>query len=249
MGADLPEWSGARHSKRMGNSPTSTFASPSHREWRLHRRWRPPPPPRPAGQTLGFADLRSCLQALLDDGWCIPQLAVHLDTTHATVRRAITDHHILQPPRREQFARQRQHAAQQRAAAQVAGLGFGSVRAYLLDRLVTQAWTLTQVTAELGAAPATHTASAGSLPGWAGGADPAATRRCRDRQRTRKQSRAVRQRRQARLAELGFATLDAYLRDRYVERAGRCGGCAPSLGWAMRGSASSSIGSGRTTDL
>src|SRR6266540_4654389 len=121
---------------------------------------------------LGFADLRACLQALLADGWSIPQLADQLATTHAAIRHAIQDCHVRQPPRRQQLARHRQRTAQQRAAAQVAGLGFGSVRAYLLDRLVTQAWTLTQVTAELGAAPATHTASAGSLPGWAGGADP-----------------------------------------------------------------------------
>ncbi len=104
---------------------------------------------------LGFADLRGCLQALLADGWSIPQLAGHLATTHAAIRRAIQDAHVRQPPRREQLARQRQRAAQQRAAAQVAALGFGSVRAYLLDRLVTQAWTQAQVTAELGAAPAT----------------------------------------------------------------------------------------------
>jgi hypothetical protein len=32
----------------------------------------------------------------------------------AAVRRAITDHHIPQPPRRQQLGRQRQHAAQQR---------------------------------------------------------------------------------------------------------------------------------------
>jgi hypothetical protein len=37
----------------------------------------------------------------------------------------------------------------------VAELGFASVRAYLLDRLVTKAWTLAQVRGELGAAPAT----------------------------------------------------------------------------------------------
>jgi AraC-like DNA-binding protein len=104
---------------------------------------------------LGFADLRACLQALLDDGWSIPQLAGHLATAQPAIRRAITDHHIHQPPRREQLARQRQRAAQQRAATRVAELGFENVRVYLVDRLVTQAWTLTQVRGELGAAPAT----------------------------------------------------------------------------------------------
>ncbi len=71
---------------------------------------------------LGFADLRACLQALLDDGWSIPQLATHLDTTQSAVRRVITDHHVHRPPRRQQLARQRQRAAQQRAAARVAEL-------------------------------------------------------------------------------------------------------------------------------
>ena len=38
---------------------------------------------------LGFASLRGCLQALLDDGWSIPQLATHLDTTQPAIRRAM----------------------------------------------------------------------------------------------------------------------------------------------------------------
>ena len=104
---------------------------------------------------LGFADLRACLHALMDDGWSIPQLATHLDTTQQAIRRAITDHHIHQPPRRQQLARQRQHTAQLRATARVAEFGFENMRAYLVDRLVTKAWTLTQVQGELGAAPAT----------------------------------------------------------------------------------------------
>jgi AraC-like DNA-binding protein len=37
----------------------------------------------------------------------------------------------------------------------VAELGFHSMRGYLLDRLVTQAWTLAKVAAELRAAPST----------------------------------------------------------------------------------------------
>jgi AraC-like DNA-binding protein len=104
---------------------------------------------------LGFADLRACLHALVDDGWSIPQLAAHIDTTQAAIRRAIQDHHIRQPPRRELLARRRQHAAHQRAAARAAELGYAGVRAYLVDRVVTQAWTLEEVAGELGAASAT----------------------------------------------------------------------------------------------
>jgi len=104
---------------------------------------------------LGFTDLRACLQALLDQGWSVPQLATHLDTTQPVIRRAITDHHVRQPSRRQQLARQRQHAAQQRATARAIALGFPNVRVYLMDRLVTKAWTLKQVQGELGVAPAT----------------------------------------------------------------------------------------------
>ncbi len=73
---------------------------------------------------LGFADLRACLHALLDDGWSIPRLATHLDTTQAAIRRAIADHQLQQLPRRQRLALTRQHAAQQRATDRVAELGF-----------------------------------------------------------------------------------------------------------------------------
>jgi lambda repressor-like predicted transcriptional regulator len=172
---------------------------------------------------LGFADLRACLQALLDDGWSIPQLATHLTTTQAVVRRAITDHHVPQPSRRQQLARQRQRAARQRACDRIAKLGFDSMRAYLVERLVTKAWTLRQVEAELGAAPAT-------------------LRRLLDHHQVRRvaltrrqraaatavigpatQARAVQQRRQARLTELGFGGLEEYVQDWYLTR-----------GWSLR---------------
>ena len=172
---------------------------------------------------LGFADLRACLQTLLDDGWSIPQLAVHLGLTQAAIRRAIEDAHVRQPPRRELLARQRQRAAQQRAATRAAELGFKEVRTYLVDRLVTQAWTLEEMVGELGAAPATlrslldqhqvrrvaPTRQQRAVPGR--GLGP------------RAQAHLAQQRRQARLGELGFAGIDEYLRDRHVGR-----------GWSVR---------------
>jgi hypothetical protein len=171
---------------------------------------------------LGFADLRGCLQALLGDGWSLPQLAAHLASTQAAVRRAIAGHRLRQPPRREQLTRQRQRAAQQRAATRTGELGFPSARAYLVDRLVTQAWTLAQVQGELGVAPSTLRRLL----------DHYQVRRVAPTRRQRaaaaaatgpkQQARAV-QRRQARLAELGFATLEAYLWDRYVTK-----------GWSVR---------------
>jgi len=92
------------------------------------------------------------------------------------------------------------------------------LRAYLKDRLVTRAWTLKQVQGELGVAPATlrhlldHHQVRRVTP----------TRRQRAAATTAigptTQARAVRQRRQARLDELGFATLEQYVQDRYVTR-------------------------------
>ena len=92
------------------------------------------------------------------------------------------------------------------------------MRAYLVDRLVTQAWTLREVVGELGAAPATvrrlldHYSVRRVVP----------TRRQRAAAEAAKgpqnQARASEQRRQARLAELGFAEVGEYLRDRYVRR-------------------------------
>jgi AraC-like DNA-binding protein len=172
---------------------------------------------------LGFPDLRSCLHALLDDGWSVPQLAAHLDASQAAIRRAIDDHHIPRPSRRQQLARQRQRAADQRAATRAAELGFAGVRAYLEDRLVTHAWTLEEVAAELGTAPSTLR----RLLDHYGIRRVAPTRRQRAAAEAasgpQKELRAVQQRRQARLAELGFAALEEYLRDRYVGR-----------GWSVR---------------
>ena len=172
---------------------------------------------------LGFADLRGCLQALLDDGWSIPQLATHLDTTQAVIRRAIADHQVRQLPRRQQLARQRQHTALQRAATRMAELGSAGVRAYLVDRLVTKAWTLAEVASELGAAPSTlrrlldqYEVRRVAPTRRQSAATAAASGPAR-------QAQAVQQRCQARLAQLGFAALEEYLRDRYV-----------SQGWSLR---------------
>jgi hypothetical protein len=111
MMTGLPEWRGARHSERMGNTPAARsprrltindrFMVKGGRQRHLQEQAR----------RLGFADLRACLRDLLEDGWSIPQLATHLGTTHAAIRRAITDHYVRQLPRRQRLARQRQRAA------------------------------------------------------------------------------------------------------------------------------------------
>ncbi len=97
------------------------------------------------------------------------------------------------------------------------------MRAYLVERLVTQAWTLEEVGAELGAALATLRRLL----------DRHQVRRVAPTRRQRaaataasgptKQARAVQQRCQARLAQLGFAGLKEYLQDRSVGR-----------GWSVR---------------
>ncbi len=172
---------------------------------------------------LGFADLRDCLQALLDDGWSVPQLATHLDTTQAAIRRAIADHQLRQPSRRQQLARQRQRAAQQRVVTRVAELGFPDARAYLVDRLGTRAWTLEEVAAELGAADSTLR----RLLAKHGVRRVAPTRRQRAAAQAtsgpKQQAQTVQWLRQARLAELGFTGVDDYLKDRCVGR-----------GWSVR---------------
>ena len=218
MMAGLPEWWGSRHSERMGNATSGPPAWPPGPQRRLHRHRRPRPPPPAAGHTPGLRRPALLPTGPAGRGLEHPQLATHLDTTKAAIRAAIEDHHIRQPSRRQQLARQRQRAAQQRATDRAVALGFPSLRAYLKDRLVTRAWTLKQVQGELGVAPATlrhlldHHQVRRVTP----------TRRQRAAATTAigptTQVRAVRQRRQARLDELGFATLEQYVQDRYVTR-------------------------------
>jgi AraC-like DNA-binding protein len=186
---------------------------------------------------LGFADLRACLQALLDDGWSIPQLATHLGTTQAAIRRAITDHHIPQPPRRQQLARQRQRAARQRAATRVAELGFNGVRAYLVDRLAAQAWTLEEVAAELHAAPSTLRC----LLDQHGVRRVAPTRRQHAAAASgpTTQARAVSSAARPAWPSSGSRGWRTTYRTGTWGRAGRCGECAPNLASATAGCDSS----------
>ncbi len=97
------------------------------------------------------------------------------------------------------------------------------MRAYLVDRLAERAWSLAQLIEELGAAPPTVRRLL----------DQYGVQRVGPTQRQRAvagrglgpkaQARAAQQRRQARLAELRFAGIEEYLRDRYVQE-----------GWSLR---------------
>src|SRR6266545_7261212 len=139
----------------MGNATSGPPAWPPGPQRRLHRHRRPRPPPPAAGHTPGLRRPALLPTCPAGRGLEHPQLATHLDTTKAAIRAAIEDHHIRQPSRRQQLARQRQRAAQQRVVTRVAALGFPDARAYLVDRLGTRAWTLEEVAGELGAADST----------------------------------------------------------------------------------------------
>ncbi len=116
----------------------------------------------------------------------------------------------------QRLAWQRRRYTEQRIAARVIELGFADARAYLVDRVVEQAWLLADVAAELAA----HRLTVRRL------LDRHGIRRVRRTQGERVASESGRRvqsvgwqaRRVARLAELGFADLAAYLKDRHVEQ-------------------------------
>jgi hypothetical protein len=93
------------------------------------------------------------------------------------------------------------------------------VQAYLVDRLVTKAWTLTEVAGELGAAASTLRRLLDDYQVRR----VAPTRRQRAAASGPQQRAHAAERRRARLAELGFVGLEAYLRDRCAGR-----------GWSVR---------------
>jgi hypothetical protein len=93
-------------------------------------------------RTLGFTDLPGYLQARSDAGMSVPWLATELGVSEWTVKRQLSRAGVTLPPTAERLARQRRHATEQRLTARAARLGFGDLRAYLADRVVTRAWPL-----------------------------------------------------------------------------------------------------------
>jgi AraC-like DNA-binding protein len=165
---------------------------------------------------LGFADLRGYLQTRCDTGHSVPQLARELGESEWTVSQAITTLGIVLPPRPERLALQRRRYAEERLAAWVVELGFADVQAYLGDRLIEREALLVDVAAELGADRRTVRRlmqQAGVQRRRRTARQVAAGERGR-----RVQSVSWQARRAARLAELGFADLGAYLQARYVEQ-------------------------------
>jgi hypothetical protein len=165
---------------------------------------------------LGFGHLRTYLQARCDAGSSVPRIASELRVSDWQVQAALTRLAVRLAARPQRLAEQRRRYTEERIAARVAALGFADVRAYLVDRVVDRGWLLAEVAAELAA----HRLTVRRL------LDRHGIRRARRTAMERAASEAGRRvqvagwqaRRAARLAELGFADLAAYLRTRQVEQ-------------------------------
>jgi hypothetical protein len=167
-------------------------------------------------RVLGFADLRTYLQARCDAGHSVPRIASELRVSDWQVQAALSRLAVRLAPRPQRLAAQRRRYTEERIAARVAALGFPDVGAYLLDRVLEQGWLLVEVAAELAA----HRLTVRRLLDCYGirrvrrtFADRAAAEAGR-----RGQAVGWQAQRAARLAELGFADLAGYLRARHVEQ-------------------------------
>src|SRR6266508_1040020 len=145
-----------------------------------------------------------------------PRIAAELGIRDWQVQAALTRLWVRLAPRPQRMAQQRRRHTEQRIADRVAALGFADMGAYLLDRVVEQAWLLVDVAAELAA----HRLTVRRL------LDRHGIRRMRRTPMERAASESGRRvqavgwqaRRAARLAELGFADLAGYLKARHVEQ-------------------------------
>jgi len=163
---------------------------------------------------LGFDDLRAYLQARCDTGHSVPRIATELGVSDWQVQAALAWSGVRLAPRPQRLARQRRRHTEERIAARVAALGFGDVGAYLTDRVLARGWLLAEVAAELAA----HRVTVRRLLNRHGIRRVRRTpaERAASESGRRVQSVSWQTRRAARLAELGFADLAAYLRVRHV---------------------------------
>jgi hypothetical protein len=172
-------------------------------------------------RVLGFKDLRGYLQARCDAGASVPAIAAELGVRDWQVQTALARLGVRLAPRPQRLAAQRRRYTEQRIAAHVAALGFTDVEAYLVDRVVEQAWLLAEVAVELAA----HRLTVRRL------LDRYGIRRVRRTAMERAAAKSGRRvqavgwqaRRAARLAALGFQDLAGYLQTRHVEQ-----------GWSIR---------------
>ncbi len=165
----------------------------------------------------GFADLGGYLLARVQQQASPAQLASELDTTTTVVRRLLDTAGVTPSPRQVTAARRRRSSTDQHLAARAAELGFASLQDCLTDRAMTQRWPSTSIAGELGVHPSTVR----DRLDWHGLPRQRATRR--PYRAIQRQTACWAAKRQARLAGLGFADLDGYLRARRVEQ-----------GWSVR---------------
>jgi hypothetical protein len=132
------------------------------------------------------------------------------------VQAALTRLGVRLAPRPQRLVAQRRRYTEQRIAARVAALGFADVGDYLVDRVVERAWLLAEVATELAA----HRLTVRRLLDHHGirRVRRTAMQRAASESGRRVQAVGWQARRAARLAELGFHDLAAYLRIRHVEQ-------------------------------
>jgi hypothetical protein len=145
------------------------------------------------------------------------QLASELATTITVVRRLLDRAGLAPWPRRVTAAHTRRSSTDQQLTTRAAELGFASLQDYVADRATARRWPTTSIASELGVQPATvrDRLDQHRLP------RSRATRR--PYRATARQAACWAAKRQARLAELGFASVEEYLRVRRVEQ-----------GWSLR---------------
>jgi len=189
--------------RRLAIKGGFTVIEPQQR--RLHER----------AHTLGFPDLGGYLVARSQQDASLAQLASELDTTVDVAGRLLDQAGVRRAPRPARIAHQRR-TTDQHLTDRAAQLGFASLPAYLADRVVQQAWSLAQVASELGTNPRTvrdRLDRCGLRRTRQTPAQRAGSRRSAARNRARWQAR-----RAGRLAALGFADLEGYLRVRRLEQ-------------------------------
>jgi hypothetical protein len=159
---------------------------------------------------LGFEDLAAYLWTRCDAGHSIPRIAAELGVREWQVQAALRDWRCGWRPARSGWPSS--GGGTPRIAARVAALGFAEVGAYLADRVLERAWLLAEVAA--------HRLTVRRL------LDRHGIRRVRRTPAERAAAEAGRRvqsvgwqvRRAARLTELGFEDLAAYLWVRHVEQ-------------------------------
>jgi hypothetical protein len=174
---------------------------------------------------LGFTDLRANLAARRQRHG-LSELARELGTS-TTVNRGVLDQAGLTPSSQPELSAQgRRRRTDQRLASRAVQLGFPDLETYLTDCIIGQEWPRARVADELG----THVQTMRRLldhyqirrtPQTAAQHEVGAlTRRAR--------ARVWQAQRHARLAQLGFTDLAAYLHTRVVQQAWSIRRAAPN---------------------